>query len=450
MIRAHTAPLQVSGTNARYLIDPVSGAPVMLFGFHTWYNVQDGGGTDPPAVFDWAEYLTALVSYGCNFTKLWASMETAQLFADPLDSGFNPQYFGQNRYSRTGPGTAADGKDKFDLTQISSTFTARLRARAVDCAANGIYCVVQLFQGWQIDTKGGTDNPWTYHPFDAANNINSIDGDSDADNEGTETHTDSGNNVLAYQEDFVEAVIDLLNDLDNIIWEISNEDTGSANNTDWQEYMIGHITTHEATKPKQHLIMRTVCYPSGSNTDLDASDASVVSYNADKADDVLTGTKVAMRDSDHVEGIATDYDWVWPAFCNGSGGCWYMDEWDGALYGTDRRENATYMAIRANLGYANTLANLLNNLLLMTPQAALSSSGFCLARDHATAGEYVCYYDGSSTFTLDLTNATGTLNIRWLRCSDGTVQDEATVSGGDVRTLTPPWTGRVVAYVRHT
>lgn len=127
-----------------------------------------------------------------------------------------------------------------------------------------------------------------------------------------------------------------------------------------------------------------------------------------------------------------------------------MDPWLDTIYGLgDTRDDPDYEVIRANVGYARELFDLLNNPLLMTPQPSLSTSGYCLARDHATAGEYVCYYDGSSTFNLNLTNATGTLNIRWLRCSDGTVQDSATVSGGAVRTLTPPWTGRVVAYVRH-
>lgn len=441
--------LSVSSTNPRYLVNELA-EPVCLCGFHTWYNVQDGGGSDPPAAFDWDGFADALESYGCNFTKLWASLETAQLWADPLSSGFNPQYFAPSRYDRPGPGTANDGKSKFDLSSIEQDFIARLVDRVADLRNRGIYACIQLFQGWQIDTKGGSDNPATYHPYLAANNINSLDGDYNDDGALTETHTDSNNAAWSYQQDLVEAIIDAVNLYDNVFYEISNEDTGSPENTNWQEAMIDHITTYEATKPKQHLIMRTVCYPNGSNTDLDASAAPLVCYNGDKADDVLDGTKVAFRDSDHVEGIATDYDWVWPALCNGSGGVWYMDEWDGALYGTDRRASAGYMAIRSNLGYVNTLFNMLNNPLLMTPQPSLSTSGYCLARDHATAGEYVCYYDGSSTFNLNLSTATGTLNIRWLRCSDGTVQDGATVSGGAVRTLTPPWTGRVVAYVRHT
>ena len=400
-------PLRVSAENPRYFTDN-SGRAILLAGFHTWYNVQDGGGTDPPGAFDWDEYASALVSYGCNFTKLWASMETAQLWADPFGTVQNPQYFSPTRYGRTGPGNAADGGLKFNLDQINQEFLTRLVQRAADCSRRGIYVVIQFFQGWQIDTKGGSDNPWTYHPYDSANNINSVDGDDDNDGEGTETHTDTNNNVLTYQQALVSAIVGAVNHLDNVIYEISNEDTGSAANTNWQEGLIDYIEALEASLPKQHPIGRTVCYPSGSNTDLDNSDAVWVSYNGDKADDAQDGTKVAIRDSDHVEGIATDRSWIWPGFCNGSGGVWYMDPWAGEVYGTDTRNNATYQNIRANLGYVLTLTRRLS-LLEMTPQPSLSTTNYCLAKNHATAAHYVCYQPGSGAFNLDLSTATRTL-----------------------------------------
>ncbi|GIK42454.1 MAG: hypothetical protein BroJett011_62870 [Chloroflexota bacterium] len=437
----------VSDLNSRYFENGF-GQPVILTGFHTWYNIQDGGPTDPPGAFDWDEYLSALVSYGCNFTKLWASMETAQLWADPFGGVANPQYFSPPRYERTGPGNAADGGLKFDLDQINQDFLDRLYDRVAACAANGIYVTIQLFQGWQIEDKGGSDQPFDYHPYNAANNINSIDGDQDNDGDGTETHrSGAGNVTLSYQEDLVEEIVTLLNGFDNIIWEISNEDTGHADNTTWQEAMISHIASVEAGLSKQHPIGRTVSYPNGSNAALDASAAAWVSYsNRDEVD----GTKVSMSDTDHIEGITSDHEWVWISLCNGHGGLWYMDEWANEVYGTgDRRNDATYQTIRANLGYARELVDLLDDLAGMTPQAALCTTGYCLAKDHATQAEYICFQSGSGAFDLDLSTATGTLNIRWLRCSDGTIDTGSTASGGDVRTLTPPWAGAVVAYVFH-
>jgi hypothetical protein len=315
---------------------------------------------------------------------------------------------------------------------------------------------VQFFQGWQVEVnKGGTGDPCSYHPYLAANNVDAIDGDDDDDGELIETHWPAvqGNNVLSYQEALVEAIIDRLNSFDNIIWEVSNEDTndGSGYNTDWQEYMINHIATYEATKPKQHLIGMTWQYPNGASSNLDSSGADWVSYNTTKADAVHSASDpVSFYDTDHTVGLTSEYSWIWEAMCNGHGGVWFMDAWDGALYGSDWRENATYVLIRENLGYALTLANLLNDMAGMTPQAALCQTGYCLAKDQSVNAEYICYQPNTGDFTLDLTNASGTLNIRWLRCSDGTVQDSATVSGGAERTLSPPWSGAVVAYVRHT
>lgn len=438
--------LSVSGANGRYLVGARTGNPVLLVGFHTWASVQDSEeGGNPPAAFDWDAFLGALMSYGCNFTKLWTH-ETARGWSDGSNYWHAP-----TRYARTGPGNAADGGLKFDLTQINPDWLDRLYNRALDCQNAGIYACVQLFQGWQIENKGWAGAPWTYHPYDSANNINSVDGDQNDDSQGTETHvTGATNVVLAYQEALVEAVIDRLNDLDNVIWEISNEDTGSVGNTAWQEYMIAHIQAYEAGLPKQHLVGMTKQYPNPSTSAVTGSGADWGSVDKADAEDVWPGDSIVqMFDTDHhtETGLTSEYKWIWTALCNGHGGLWYMDEWDGVAYGGDTRANATYILIRDNLGYALAFVQAMP-LLDMTPQAALSSSGYCLAKDHASSANYLCFYDGSGTFTLDLSTATGTLNVTWLQCSDGATSS-ATVAGGATRTLTPPWTGAVVAYVRH-
>lgn len=442
--------LVVSPRNARYLVDAL-GNPVYLAGFHTWYNVQDGSSADPPTAFDWSEYLTALKTYGCNFTKLWAN-ETVRGWA----GGFPNQWIDPPRYRRTGPGNGNDSKLKFDLTQINPDYIDRLRDRCSQLEENNIYFVIQLFQGWQIDNKGTTGAPWTYHPYELANNINSADGDNNDDNLGTETHHPAaqGNNVLAYQEDMVEAIIDATCHFDYLVgYEISNEDTDDATgyNTDWQEYMIAHINTYQAGKPKQHLVGMTKQWPDGEDTTLDASGADWVSYSTTKADAVHAASDpVSFYDTDHTVGITTAYSWAWEALCNGHGGSWFMDKWYPNMYEEDKRNSAAEILIRDQLGYIVTQVGLLNDLLAMTPQAALCSTGYCLANDHATAAEYICFnVNGSATFTLNLTNASGTLNIRWLKCSDGSTTSD-TVSGGAERTLTnPAGYGVSVAYVYH-
>lgn len=427
--------LSVSGVNSRYLVNQ-NNDPVFLVGFHTWSNVQDAGTSDPPDAFDWNTYLTALTSRGLNFTKLWT-------FESPRGWG---RYRLQNRYPRTGGGVAADGYARFDTSSVDTTYLDRLESRVSDCLDVGIYCCVQLFQGWDIVEKDvGIEDPSPYHPFQPGNNSNSIDGDTDNNGDLEETHILSSNPVITQQESFIEAVLDRLNPYPNIFYEVSNESTGSVGNTNWQNHVIDYIKTYEASLPYQHLVMFSVQYPSGNNATLDASDADLVSYNnRDETD----GTKVSMSDTDHIEGLTDQFLWVWTSLCNGHGGLWYMDQWDGSGFGSDTTGNATYNLIRDNLGYAKDLIDLLNDLEGMTPNATITTTGLSLSKDHATEAEYVTVYNGVSTFNFDLTTATGTLNIRWLRCSTGEI-DTDTVAGGANRTLTPPWTGAVVAYIYH-
>ena len=61
-------------------------------------------------------------------------------------------------------------------------------------------------------------------------------------------------------------IIDAVNDLDNVLYEISNESGAFANA--WQYHMIKLIHVYEAGKPKQHPVGMTFQYPGGSNSEL--------------------------------------------------------------------------------------------------------------------------------------------------------------------------------------
>ncbi len=60
-------------------------------------------------------------------------------------------------------------------------------------------------------------------PFNSKNNINGIDGDSNGDGIGTEIDTLANPAVTRIQEHYVRKVIDTVNDLDNVLYEICNE-----------------------------------------------------------------------------------------------------------------------------------------------------------------------------------------------------------------------------------
>ena len=83
--------------------------------------------------------------------------------------------------------------------------------------------MVMLFQGWSIESKRMDGNPWLGHPFHKNNNINGVDGDPNGDKQGYEVHTLNVPAVTKHQENYVRKIVDTLNDLDNVLYEISNE-----------------------------------------------------------------------------------------------------------------------------------------------------------------------------------------------------------------------------------
>src|SRR5262245_40101019 len=236
-----SGPLRIGKCNPRYFSD-ARGQTVYLTGAHTWMNFQDRI-TDNSALFDYRAYLDLLKKYHHNFIRLWVMENAAwaptwaeMARIDPLP------------YLRTGPGTALDGYPKFDLTQFNEGYFDRLRKRVIAARDVGIYVSVMLFQGWSIEKKGhekrsrlqrlmakgyqflsldppawDPNKPWNGHPFNGSNNINGINGDLNHDGEGLEIHALASDQILRLQEQYVKKVIDTVNDLDNVLYEITNE-----------------------------------------------------------------------------------------------------------------------------------------------------------------------------------------------------------------------------------
>jgi hypothetical protein len=433
-------PLRVSSVNPRYFADP-SGRIVYLTGSHYWKNLQDDGTTDPPAAFDNSAYLDFLQSHNHNFTRLWVWEQARWSSETSLSHWFSPTL-----YARTGPGTAADGDPKFDLSQVNPAYLARLRQRVIDAGARGIYVSVMLFDGWSVGTKPGSTsaNPWLAHPFNSANNINGINGDTNGDNSGAETQTLSIPAVTALQETYVKAVIDAVNDLDNVLYEISNESDPSANA--WQYHMIDVIRSYEATKPKQHPIGMTVAWPSGSNNDLLNSSADWVSMNgSDTNPAVASGTKVSLWDTDHLCGICGDVAWVWKSLTRGHNPL-LMDGYDGSPGVGDPAYNPSdpkWEAIRKNLGYARTYATRMD-LANARPRGDLASSGYCLA---AVGSQYLVLLPSGGKVSVNLAGAIGSRTVEWFNPSNGQTTAGATVTAGGYVTITAPFSGIAVAFL---
>jgi hypothetical protein len=437
---ASPGPLRVSTLNRRYFADP-TGRVVYLTGSHYWKNGQDNGTTNPPAGFNNTAYLDFLQRHNHNFIRLWM-WEQSRWSSETSQS----HWFSPALYVRTGPGVGADGGLKFDLTRINPAYLARVRQRVIDAGARGIYVSVMLFDGWSLEHKGGFAgaNPWLGHPFNSANNINGINGDPNGDQSGRETHTLSISAVTALQDAYVRAVIDAVNDLDNVLYEISNESDGSANA--WQYRMIDLIRSYEAGKPKQHPIGMTVAWPNGSNSAVLNSPADWVSMNGDiSSPAVATGTKVSLSDTDHLCGICGDAGWPWRTFTRGHNTL-LMDGYDGSAGVGDPSYNPNdpkWDAIRRNMGYARSYAMRMD-LSRAVPSGSLASSGYCLA---VSGSEYLVFLPSGGSVSVNLSAVSGTRVVEWFNPATGQTTAGAAVTGGATRTLSSPFSGMAVLYI---
>jgi hypothetical protein len=401
---------------------------VYLTGSHFWKNVQDDDRSNPPPAFDNTAYLNFLQSHNHNFTRLWLWEQAKWSSEVSYDHWFSPTL-----YVRTGPGTGADGGLKFDLNQINQAYLARLRQRVIDAGARGIYVSVMLFDGWSVEKKAtALANPWLGHPFNSANNINGINGDPNGDLSGRETQQLVIPVVTTLQEAYVRAVIDAVNDLDNVIYEISDESDPSAKS--WEYYMINLIHSYESTKPKQHPVGMTVAWPNGTNADVLNSPADWVAMNGDMNNPaVAAGTKVSLTDTDHLCGICGDVPWVWKSLTRGHNPL-LMDGYDNSPGVSDPSYNPNdpkWEAIRKNLGYARSYA-LRMDLAHAFPHGELASSGYCLAKPGV---EYLVYAPGGTSVTVNLSSVPSTTNltVEWFNSSNGVATMVGTVAGGGNR-----------------
>jgi len=446
-----TGPLKVHPTNPRYFADG-TGKAVYLTGLHTWSNLKDMGKTDPPPAFDFSACLDFMQQYNHNFIRLWTWELSKYAYNESIT------YAHPFPWPRTGPGTALDGKPKFDLKKLNQDYFDRLRSRVVAAHDRGIYVSIMLFEGHGLHASLA---PWCWdgHPFNVNNNINGIDGDPDKDGRGIETQTLQIPAVTEIQEAYVRKIIDTVNDMDNVLYEIVNE-SGSYS-TEWQYHVINFIHKYESGKPKQHPVGMTFQFAraeehKGTNAALFASPADWISPNPDGGyrdnPPAADGSKVILSDTDHLWGIGGNQAWVWKSFCRGMNPL-FMDPYrraqeDKRDVWTDHLSDKTdldpeWEPIRRNLGYTLTYANRMD-LASATPRNELASTKYCLANP---GSEYLVYLPDGGEITVDLSAASGTLDVEWLNPDTGETTSAGTVSGGGSQKFNPPFDGDAVLYI---
>jgi hypothetical protein len=343
---------------------------------------------------------------------------------------------------------ARNASGKYDLNQFNQVYFDRLRQRVSAANARGIYGSVMLFQGWSLKGQGYGE-PWPINPFNVNNNINGINGDPNSDGQGLESHTLNDSALTNLQKAYIRKVVDTVNNLDNVLYEITNEDIARPENTQWQYAMINYIKSYEAGKPKRHPVGMTAQYPGGSNQDLFNSPADWISPLNDSSGDYRNnpppadGRKVIISDIDHIDPSGTDYVWVWKSFTRGLNPI-YLGHYESYILDDPQYANAKALSIPswAAMGQSLTYANKMN-LAAMTPHGDLSSTGYALANP---GSEYLVYQPGSGSFSVNLQS--GTYQVEWLNPANGQTSSGGTVNGGGSPSFNPPFSGDAVLYVK--
>ena len=445
--------LRASPGNPRYFTDD-TGRAIYLTGSHTWTGMIDRGPSDPPAPFDFTRYLKFLRSSNHNFIRLWSrhvsryeSYGRDVLYGEPLP------------WVRSGPGMALDGKPRFDLTQFNDRYFSRLRNRVIAAGEGGIYVGIMLFGG-QVEVS-----EWAGNPFNPANNINGINGDIDGDGKGDIQILPLPVGVEAIQRAYVRRVVDAVNDLDNVLFEISNE--GELSSVPWQYQIIDYLKEYETGRTdgvarKQHPIGMTGLGTTD-NSALLRSSADWISPGAIYFDrpqqepyvndpPVADGSKISILDSDHLffnamlEDDKGSRSWVWKSFLRGHNPI-LMD--NIFVDSTGRGVPATlysggFVAARAAMGDTRRYANKIN-LAAMMPRTDLSSTGYALI---SPASEYLVYQPHDGPFTVSLEN--GSYTYEWFDPASRKTYPEGSVTVVDGETsFTAPFTGDAVLYLRN-
>jgi hypothetical protein len=441
--------LRVHPTNPRYFADP-TGRAVYLTGSHAWYNLQDGETNS----FNYTDYLGLLQANNHNFIRLWISESPqgdAGLTPAPGFSGGSPWYQRASPlpYARTGPGNAADGLPKFSLGQFNQAYFDRLRSRVIAARDRGVYVGIMLFNfrtAWNANDILPNRNVWRYHPYNINNNVSGVNGDPNGNGNGEETHKLQVAAVTQAQEAYVRKVIDTVNDLDNVIYEVSNGDT--FGDPAWQFHIINVIKNYEAGKPEQHPVGMTGAEQI-SNSLLLTNPGEWTSYAATTYDSptdpynsnppASNGTRISILDTDHLgyslfqNDPAFTRSWVWKSFTRGH----------HPILMEDLTGFSGWTAGRSAMGHTRSYAARMN-LAGITPLNALSSTSYCLA---SAGQEYVVYQPENGPFTVNIVG--GAYTYEWFNPATGSIAGTGTVGavGGD-QSFTPPFSGPAVLYLK--
>lgn len=417
--------------NGRYFTND-AGRAIYVTGSHLGWELQDDA-WDKKITFDFDAYLDLLTRHGHNLIRLW-SVEHTRTDKSKVNALASPMPF-----LRTGPGLALDGKPRFDLRQFDERYFQRLRQRVLAAGRRGIYVMPVLFQGWSHRvSKKHRNDPWFGNVYNKFNNINGVDGASSG--ESRRSHTLGNKSLLVAQEGYVRKVVETLNDLDNVLYEVSNESLGSI---EWHEHMTRFIHQLEARKGRRYPVMLSGCGGGLTNAQLLASSAEAVGlsgignrnylHNPPAAD----GSKIVIHDTDHIKPDHRSPAYVWKNFLRGNHPI--VLDWD-----LNERKDQEWEPIRRAMGLSRFVSEQLD-LAALAPNLNRASSGYCLTDRDKTC---LVYQPDGGKLDLDLRGFRGRYQVAWWDLPSPRAQAATTVRGGNRVSIRLPAKGAILVHLK--
>ena len=458
-------PLAVSETNPRYFAiaagDAADRRAVYLTGSHVNNNFHDGSGpgadcADAPEPNDFRGYLEFLKERGHNFIRLWRWEQ----FRSRVAGGAFHFCMTPQPWPRSGPETARDGKPKFDLSRFDPAYFNRLRDYAIAAGNEGIYVSVMLFEGFGLHLSLAPDNV-EGHPFYAANNVNDIGIASINDYQVLPLDP----RVQTLQESYIRKVIDTVQDVPNVLYEVTNESSGGGlvedtefleaiglseppdwgDSTRWQYWVIDFVKQYEAQMGyARHPVGMTMQYPvrdqSKVNDVLFDSPADWISPGFDDVDSPMQnsrwltdpppndGAKVIISDTDHYSPMKSDALWAWKSFLRGHNPILYDL---GIVTGVNPPDPSSGSPSFASLEPARyAMGDTLRfaremDLAQMEPRGDLSSTGYVLANP---GEEYLVLQPSETAGSFTVTLEANTYSVRWHSVGNRETKDAGEVT----------------------
>jgi hypothetical protein len=152
-------------------------------------------------------------------------------------------------WARSDQPGAADGLNKFDLSQYDEKHFTRLKSFIAEAGKHGIVVEYVLFCTLY------NDKLWDINPMNPKNVVNDL-GANQINRR--EVFTTKHPRLLAFQEAFVRKAVKELNHFDNLYFEICNEPYFEGVADDWQAHIAKTIADAEKDLPNKHLIAQNI------------------------------------------------------------------------------------------------------------------------------------------------------------------------------------------------